>query len=120
MAFERFRDTPIGDDDDAIVVVAPAATEIEQIKKLAASAAEKGLPIVLINPSVKSPGGENLGNLGAYSLGLSAFLGSFETAYHLRKIDYGIVHRQFPGGWQVFEEAPRGYELLEEIGGPPR
>lgn len=34
--------------------------------------------------SVKSPGGENLGSLGAFSLGLSQFLATFETAYYLR------------------------------------
>lgn len=50
VAFERFGDTPISEDDGAIVVVAPAAPEIEKIRKIADDAAEKGIPLILINP----------------------------------------------------------------------
>mmetsp|Transcript_21245 Transcript_21245/g.52286 ORF Transcript_21245/g.52286 Transcript_21245/m.52286 type:complete len:496 (-) Transcript_21245:1529-3016(-) len=119
VAFERFGDTPVGDDDDAVVVIAAAATEIEKVKTLAISCAEKGVPLILINPSVKSPGGENLGSLGAYSLGLSEFLSRFETAYYLRTVPYGIMHRQYPQPWGVYEEGPSGYTFLESTNGVP-
>mmetsp|Transcript_10942 Transcript_10942/g.21648 ORF Transcript_10942/g.21648 Transcript_10942/m.21648 type:complete len:228 (-) Transcript_10942:232-915(-) len=119
VAFERFGDTPVGDDDDAVIVVAAAATEIEKIRVLAQTAGEKGVPLILINPSVKSPGGENLGSLGAFSLGLTDFLSTFETAYLLRAIPYGILQRQYPGKYGVYEEVPRGYDLLIERSSVP-
>lgn len=56
--------------DDVVVCLAPASSEIEQLRKLSEQAAELGLPLILINPSVKSPGGENLGSLGAYAINL--------------------------------------------------
>ena len=66
--------------------------------------AELGLPLILINPSVKSAGGENLGSLGAYAIGLSDFLRTFEYAYYLRTLDWGVILRKYPDGFQIYNQ----------------
>uniref|UniRef100_A0A7S4N837 DUF1995 domain-containing protein n=1 Tax=Guillardia theta TaxID=55529 RepID=A0A7S4N837_GUITH len=114
-AFERSGLPNLVETDDCVVVVAPAASEIDQLRRLSERAAELGLPVVLVNPSVKSPGGENLGSLGSYALGLSDFLRSFEPAYHLRTLSWGLILRMFPGNWEVFQLDPRGsYVKIKE------
>lgn len=44
--------------DDCVVCIAPASSEIQQLRSLTERASELGLPLILINPSVKSPGGK--------------------------------------------------------------
>mmetsp|Transcript_31282 Transcript_31282/g.73727 ORF Transcript_31282/g.73727 Transcript_31282/m.73727 type:complete len:498 (+) Transcript_31282:64-1557(+) len=119
-AFDRQGPPKIEETDDAVVVIAPASSELEPLKKLADTCGEQGLPLILINPSVKSPGGENLGALGLYSLGLSEFLASFESAYYLRALPWGCVLRAFPARWGVYELGPRGaYNKLQELNSMP-
>jgi len=110
--------------DDCIVCVAPASSEIQQLRILSEQAAELGLPLILINPSVKSPGGENLGSLGAYTLSLSEFLRTFEYAYYLRTLDWGVILRNYPSDFQIYQEqagARKGkkYDLLETVSSLP-
>ena len=106
-SFERSGLPRIDDDDDVVMVVAPAAGEIETLRSLADKCAELGIPVILINPSVKSPGGENLGSLGLYSLALSDFLSSFEYCYFLRTLPWGLILRQAPGAYEVYQNGAR-------------
>jgi len=111
----------IEDGDDCVVCIAPASSEIEQLRKLSERAAELGLPLILVNPSVKSPGGENLGSLGAYTLNLSEFLRTFEYAYYLRTLDWGVILRNYPSDFEIYQQGPRPgkYELLETLSNLP-
>jgi len=110
----------VDESDDVVVCIAPASSEIEQLRKLADRTAELGLPLILINPSVKSAGGENLGSLGAYAIGLSDFLRTFEYAYYLRTLDWGVILRKYPDGFQIYNQVgPRKYELIETLNSMP-
>jgi hypothetical protein len=60
--------------------------------------------------------GENLGSLGAYAINLSEFLRTFEYAYYLRTLDWGVILRNYPSDFQIFQEArPGKYDLLETV-----
>lgn len=111
----------IDESDDVVVCLAPASSEIEQLRTLSEKTAELGLPLILINPSVKSPGGENLGSLGAYAINLSEFLRTFEYAYYLRTLDWGVILRNYPSGFGIYQQGarPGKYELLETVSSVP-
>jgi len=111
----------IDESDDIVIVIAPASSEIEQLRTLTERAAELGLPLILVNPSVKSPGGENLGSLGAYAINLSEFLRTFEYAYYLRTLDWGVILRNYPSDFQIYQQGarPGKYDLLETVSSVP-
>jgi len=120
-SFERSGLPQIDEDDDVAIIVAPAASEIETLRKLCERCAEIGVPVILINPSVKSPGGENLGSLGLFSLQLSDFLSSFEYAYYLRTLPWGLILRTAPGPYEVYQNGmrPGVFDLISSAGSLP-
>ena len=45
-----------------------------------------------------------MGSLGAYAIGLSDFLRTFEYAYYLRTLDWGVILRKYPDGFQIYNQ----------------
>ncbi|NEQ33146.1 MAG: DUF1995 family protein, partial [Leptolyngbya sp. SIO4C5] len=44
------------------------------------------------------------------------FLSTLETSYYLKPLDGAALHRAYPAGWQIWQEAAEGdYALLAEL-----
>mmetsp|Transcript_11228 Transcript_11228/g.30231 ORF Transcript_11228/g.30231 Transcript_11228/m.30231 type:complete len:399 (-) Transcript_11228:62-1258(-) len=112
-------------DDAGFVIVVPRASEVQRLEQFASKAsplfsAKGARAFVLVNP--------DLVDMGVTGLGLTArqlrerFLSSFETAYYLKALPWGVLLRAYPGKWAVWvdaADAPGGFALAKEFARRP-
>jgi len=105
-------------EDDAFVVVAPRASEVEKLEKLTEMASpflsSKARPVIMINP--------DLVDMGVTGLGLAArelrqrLLSTFETVYYLKSLPWGVILHSYPEDWSVWQDdvnAEEGFRLIK-------
>ncbi|WP_346291849.1 DUF1995 family protein [Sphaerothrix gracilis] len=99
-------------DDELFLVVEPSAVEVEQVEKLVENAL--GRPVVILNPKLEDVAIIGIGYAGRQLR--DRFLSTLETSYYLKPLDGAALHRAYPAGWQIWQEAVEGdYALLAEL-----
>jgi len=85
-------------EDQAFLLVAPSAVEVDQLEKLLALAGDR--PFIMFNPRLES---------AEIGIGLSArrlrerFINTFTSVYYLQPLDQGALWRCYPQNWQVWQ-----------------
>lgn len=98
-------------EDQAFVIVAPSASEVDQVEKLAEQAGDR--PFILLNPELQDVAIVGIGYAGRQLR--KRFLNTIEVCYSLRPLENGAVLRAYPSGWTVWLEKAEGkYELIVE------
>ncbi|NEQ32910.1 MAG: DUF1995 family protein, partial [Leptolyngbya sp. SIO4C5] len=98
-------------DDELFLVVEPSAVEVEQVEKLVENAL--GRPVVILNPKLEDVAIIGIGYAGRQLR--DRFLSTLETSYYLKPLDGAALHRAYPAGWQIWQEAAEGdYALPAE------
>jgi hypothetical protein len=97
-------------EDEAFLLVSPAAVEVAQVEKICNLAGER--PCVLLNPQLE--------DVYVVGIGYTArqlrdrFLKTIESCYYLRPLDGAAIYRSYPGLWQVWLETDDEYQLIAE------
>ncbi len=103
-------DQKISDEDQAFLVVSPAAVEVNSVEKLCNLAGNR--PVVLLIPQLE--------DISIVGIGYTArqlrerFLSTLESVYYFRPLEGAVVLRSFPSLWQVWLEKDEAYELISE------
>ena len=98
-------------DDEAYLVLAPSAVEVEAVEALVQEAT--GRPVILFNPKLEDIATIGIGYAGRQLR--DRFLSTLETCYYLRPLENAAISRCYPEPWQVWREQPDGtYTLLAE------
>jgi hypothetical protein len=101
----------IESDDEAFLIVAPSAVEVEQVEKMSLEAGDR--PFILLNPRLEDIATIGIGYAGRQLR--ERFLSKIETCYSLRPLEGIIILRQYPELWQVWlETEPDNYQVIAE------
>eukprot|EP00316_Scyphosphaera_apsteinii_P020440 CAMPEP_0119314026 /NCGR_PEP_ID=MMETSP1333-20130426/31340_1 /TAXON_ID=418940 /ORGANISM="Scyphosphaera apsteinii, Strain RCC1455" /LENGTH=367 /DNA_ID=CAMNT_0007319039 /DNA_START=196 /DNA_END=1299 /DNA_ORIENTATION=+ len=89
---------------DALLLVAPGATEVEAVQRLLKQAAERApmMPLLMINPKLVSMQSTGYGLVGRELRNLVST--QFEVALCLRTMPGGALFRTYPGDYTVWRE----------------
>ncbi|NJR71505.1 MAG: DUF1995 family protein [Synechococcales cyanobacterium CRU_2_2] len=102
---------PVQPEDEAFLVVASTAVEIQQVEKICEQAGDR--PFILLNPQLQDVAVIGIGMAGRQLR--ERFINTIEICYYLQPLEQGVLLRSFPGAWQLWwEQASGGYELLGE------
>jgi hypothetical protein len=86
------------DEDQAFLLVAPSAVEVDLLEKLLALAGDR--PFILFNPRLES---------AEIGIGLTArrlrarFINTFQVIYYLQPLEQGALWRAYPHQWQLWQ-----------------
>jgi hypothetical protein len=100
----------IAPEDEAFLVVAPSAVEVQTVETLCNLAGER--PVVLLIPQLE--------DVSVVGIGLAArklrerFLSTLESAYYFRPVEGAVVLRSFPEPWTVWFEEEGDYRCIAE------
>lgn len=103
-------DEKILEEDEAFLLVSPAAVEVKAVERLCELAGER--PVVLLIPQLE--------DVSIVGIGYAArqlrerFLSTLESCYYFRPLESAVVLRSYPSLWQVWIEGDGGYELIAE------
>ena len=98
-------------EDEAFLIVAPSAVEVEQVEKMSLEAGDR--PFILLNPRLEDIATIGIGYAGRQLR--ERFLSKIETCYSLRPLEGVIILRHYPEPWQVWlETEPDNYQLIAE------
>lgn len=100
----------ISDEDQAFLVVAPSAVEVDQVEKLCNLAGDR--PVIILIPQL-----ENVAMIGIGYAGRQLrerFLNTLETCYHLKPTEGLAILRKYPSPWQIWLEKGDDFELIAE------
>lgn len=103
-------DRKIAPTDQAYLVVAPSAVEVQIVEHLCELAGDR--PVVLLIPQLE--------DVAIVGIGYAArqlrerFLSTLLTAYYLRPLEGAVVLRSYPSLWQVYREQGDNYERVAE------
>lgn len=85
-------------EDEAFLLVAPSAIEVEQLEKLLALA--NGRPFIMFNPRLENA---EVG-IGLYARRLrERFINTFTVVYHLQPLEQGALYHAYPYQWQLWQ-----------------
>ncbi|MGB7415966.1 MAG: DUF1995 family protein [Thermosynechococcaceae cyanobacterium] len=102
---------PVQSEDEAFLVVASTAVEIQQVEKICEQAGDR--PFILLNPQLQDVAVIGIGVTGRQLR--ERFISTIEICYYLRPLEQGVLLRSFPKPWQLWWEQDSGeYELLGE------
>jgi hypothetical protein len=99
---------------EALLLVAPAATEVAAVQRLLAQVEELAptTVVVLVNPKLVDMQSTGYGLVGRELRTMVAE--TFAVPFALQTLMAGALYRVYPGGWSLWREAPgteSGYEL---------
>lgn len=101
---------PIQPEDEAFLVVASTAVEINRIEKMCEQVGDR--PFILLNPQLQDVAIVGIGYAGRMLR--DRFISTIEVCYYLRPLEQGVLLRSFPNPWQLWWEKEEGYELIGE------
>ncbi|PXF47140.1 hypothetical protein BWQ96_03082 [Gracilariopsis chorda] len=97
-----------------VMVVAPSASEVGALVRVAQRAVEDGTPLMMLNADLVDMGVTGL-SLNARRL-RAQLIDSFENAFMLRMVRGGVLLRQWPGDWSVWgESGDDGYRFVSSF-----
>lgn len=103
--------TQIQPEDEAFLLIAPSAVEVNQVEKLCEAAADR--PVVMLNPRLEEAAIVGIGYAGRQLR--DRFLNNIESCYYLRPLEENIiVFRYYPSPWQIWREVGEEYQLITE------
>lgn len=86
------------ENDTAVLVVVPRASEVEKLSELVNSAGD--VPVIVVNPDLVDMGVTGL-SLNARKLRTSV-IDKFDSAYFLRVFSWGVLFRKYPQQWGIW------------------
>lgn len=107
-----------GEDVDGVFIVAPRASEVEDLEAGVAQAGD--VPTIVVNPDLVDMGVTGL-SLNARTL-RERVIDAFETTYFLRVYGWGVLLRSYPGEWGVWvddEAEASGFRCLRTFATRP-
>lgn len=107
-----------GQEVDGVFIVAPRASEVEDLEGGVAQAGD--MPTIVVNPDLVDMGVTGL-SLNARTL-RERVIDAFETTYYLRVYGWGVLLRAYPGEWGVWiddEAEASGFRCLRTFATRP-
>lgn len=101
-----------GDDDTAVMLVVPRASEVDDLGAVVDGAGDA--PVIMINPDLVDMGVTGL-SLNARRL-RTAVIDTFDNVFYLRVFGWGVLYRCYSGKWSVWVDdsnEPNGFRFVD-------